>query len=32
MKIEREQKITWKDYAFAFAWAVLMAWLAVQFI
>ena len=32
MKIEREQKITWKDYAFAVAWALAMAWLAVQFI
>ncbi len=32
MKIEREQRITWRDYLFAFAWALAMAWLAVQFI
>ena len=32
MKIEREQHITWKDYAFAIVWALAMAWLAVQFI
>jgi hypothetical protein len=32
MKIEREQRVTWKDYAFAFAWSVFMAYLAAQFI
>ena len=32
MKIEREQKITWKDYAFAFVWALAMAYLAALFI
>lgn len=26
------QRVTWRDYAFAFVWAVFMAYLAVQFI
>jgi len=25
-------RVTWRDYAFAFAWALAMAYLAVQFI
>jgi hypothetical protein len=25
-------RVTWRDYAFAIAWAIAMAWLAVQFI
>lgn len=32
MKLTPENRTTWRDYAFAFAWALVMAWLAVQFI
>lgn len=32
MKPMPEQRTTWRDYAFAFVWALAMAWLAVQFI